>query len=60
MTKCVAKGCKNNSNKLVKMNYFPKDPDKRQTWLKNCEELGGMDNCSSLNKNAALCEVSKI
>lgn len=52
MVICAAVGCKNSSNKGVKMNCFPKDTCRRNVWLRNAK----LEN-KILNSSAALCEV---
>lgn len=52
MVSCAAKGCKNTSVKGVKMNYFPKDINKRKMWIQNAKLENKM-----LSSSAALCEV---
>ncbi|XP_018375952.1 PREDICTED: THAP domain-containing protein 5-like isoform X1 [Trachymyrmex cornetzi] len=51
MVTCAAVGCKNSSNKGVKMNCFPKNTYRRNVWIKNAK----LEN-KILNRSAALCE----
>ncbi|XP_018343390.1 PREDICTED: THAP domain-containing protein 4-like isoform X2 [Trachymyrmex septentrionalis] len=51
MVTCAAVGCKNSSNKGVKMNCFPKNAYRRNVWIRNAK----LEN-KILNRSAALCE----
>ncbi|KAG5334247.1 THAP2 protein, partial [Acromyrmex charruanus] len=51
MVTCAAAGCKNSSNKGVKMNCFPKNAYRRNVWIRNAK----LEN-KILNRSAALCE----
>jgi len=49
MVSCAARECKNTSVKGVKMNYFPKDINRRKIWIKNAK----LEN-KTLNSSTAL------
>lgn len=55
MPGCAMKDCKNSSRQGVKMNTLPRNLIKREKWITNCEQLGGMKNWPPLD-TAALCE----